>query len=157
MHLFTHYPPTSHTSFKYVILGNLFSNVISLCCILWSPSKNIPACVKAAGRGAELLYGLQCIIFMYVSRNMRPFLSHFPASSQEQWVHSLHFGFCPTASSIDTRLPNQSHSLGSNWNPLLAVPCNRWDAVSTRLLLIGSRFTVNGLLIVSWVSQTSCQ
>lgn len=63
MHLFTRYPPTPHTSFKYVKLGNLFGNSISLCCVPWSPNKNIPARVKAADRGAELLYWLQCIIF----------------------------------------------------------------------------------------------
>jgi len=67
MHLFTHCPPTPHTSFKYVKLGNLFGNSISLFCVPWSPSKNIPARVKVADRGAELLYRLQCIIFQCAS------------------------------------------------------------------------------------------
>lgn len=34
-------------------------------------------------------------------------------------------------------MPNRSRSLESNWNPLLAVPCNQCEAVSSRLLLIG--------------------
>ena len=86
MHLFTHYPRTPHTSIKYVKLGNLFGNLVSLCCIPQCPSQKIPAlacaCVKAAGRGAESHYGVQCIIFMCISRNVLSILSHFPATSK---------------------------------------------------------------------------
>lgn len=86
MHLFSHYPPAPHTSFKHVKFGKLFGNLISLCCILWCPRQNIPAlagaCAKAAGRGAELHYGVQCIIFVCVSHNVLPILSHFPATSK---------------------------------------------------------------------------
>lgn len=66
IHLFTHYPPTPCTFSKYVKLGNLFGNLISLCGIPGCPSQIsvlLCACVKAAGRGTELLYGAQCIIF----------------------------------------------------------------------------------------------
>lgn len=86
MRLFTHYPPTPHTSVKYVKLGNLVGNLISPCRIPPCPSQKIPAlacaCVKAAGRGAELHYGMQCIIFACVFRNVLPILGHFPATSK---------------------------------------------------------------------------
>lgn len=81
-------------------------------------------------------------------------------ASHPQWFPSyiqICCRFCPAADSIDTRLPNQSSSLGGNGNPLLPEPCNQWEAVTSRLLLIGSRFTVNGLLIIVWVIPASPQ
>lgn len=87
------------------------------------------------------------------------FVCIFPASHPQSFPSYTQIcsRFCPTADSIDTRLPNQSSSLGSNGNPLLPGPCNQWEAVTSGLLWIGSRLTANGLLIVAWVIPASPQ
>lgn len=63
--------------------------------------------------------------------------------------------FCPTANTTGRRLPNQFSSLGGNGNPLLPRPCNQWEAVTSRLLLTGSRAVlVQSSVGVRWVLCT---